>query len=157
MRKLNRIMILVGFLIPSLLKAESKLVSPKPADLPTYTLIDTVVITTYNGLKCELAVAFSNDHKDIHIVRLDLRKGIYSVNYFAKKPDLFFKHGTKHILADELTLNGQAVAEVNSKIDFDQNHKDVVLKVRLANDQILEKKIDIESDFFKDNPSQCLN
>lgn len=157
MKKLNKIVIIIGFLAPLFSQAESTAVAPaKPADLPTYTLIDTVGITTYNGLKCELAVAMSVDRKDIRIIRLDLRKGIYNVNYFAKKPSLFSKQGVQHILADEVDLKGQSVSTMQSTVDFDKGHKDVILKIQLANDQMVEKRIDIEADFFKDNSSRCL-
>ena len=157
MKKLKLSVIILSFIAPLFSMAESAVpAKDKLVELPNYTLIDTVSITTYNGLKCELAVAMSLDHKDIRIIRLDLRKGIYSVNYFAKKPFLFSKHGVQYFVGDEVDLKGQSISTLQSSVDFDKGHKDVILKVQLVNDQILEKRIDIDANFFKDNPSHCL-
>ena len=136
--------------------ASAQVADKPPQDLPTYTLISTVDMKTSNGLSCEIAVAMAVDRSDVRVIRLDPRKGVYSVNYFAKKPALFAHYGQQYLLQDEVDLKGQKVTTVAVTMDFENEQRDVILHVNLDDGKVLEKRLHLDHDFFKDNAQKCL-
>lgn len=162
MMRFKFVLMMLIFLLqlPSLVKAEelpkSNVRETIKQDIPMYTLIDTVSIKTFNGMECELAFAMSVDRKEIRIIRLDLRKGTYNVNYFAKKPMFFLQHGIRYIFEEEFDLTNQKIITVHTVVDFSEQRKDFLAKIQLQNGKNLEKRFSIDAEFFKDHASKCL-
>lgn len=134
------------------------------ADAPSisnFILIDTLAYRYDKNLECEFAVAKSVDFTTLRVIRLEGRKGTYSVNYFAKSPAVFDKYGIKFDLNQEMQLHGAKIESVQSAFNLKNNHYDLILKVTTINSATQEEEphehlISLESQFFKDVPQKCL-
>ena len=127
----------------------------------TYTLIDTAISKYEGNLQCELAVAMSSDRSEVRVVRLDPRKGMYSVNYFAKSTALFGNHGIKLNLDEEFNLQGRPVTTVQTSFNFKDSRHDLTIKAIIVDpatgvEEIKEKTISLAQEFFNDRPKKCL-
>ena len=134
------------------------LVTFAKTDLPAYTLIDS---TDYkvDQLKCEIAVATNGS--DVRVMRLDPRKGMYSVNYFSKSPALFGNFGIRLDLDDEFQLHGVRPSTVQASFNFKNSRHDLNLKIIISDvargtDEVKEKTISLDQEFFSDHPKKCL-
>ena len=92
---------------------------------------------------------------------MDHRKGMYSVNYFAKSTSLFGNYGIKFDIDDEFNLKGAPISKVQASFSFKDNHHDLILKVTLTDqmtgvEDIKEKTISLDQEFFNDHPKKCL-
>lgn len=135
---------------------------PQASAAPTtYTLIDNLSYKIENRLNCELAVALSSNHSEIQILRLDPRKGVYSVNYFARSPEFFSKYGIRINLDELFQMEGAPILAVQSFFYLKDSHYDLILKATVVDplsrrEIVRERSISIEADFFKDTPKKCL-
>lgn len=130
-------------------------------DPVAYILIDNVSQNFEGNLSCELAVMMSTDHREVRVARLDHRKGMYSVNYFAKSTALFGNFGIKFDIDDEFNLKSAPITKVQASFKFKDSHHDLILKATLTDpmtgvEDIKEKTISLDQEFFNDHPRKCL-
>ena len=130
-------------------------------ETPTYTLMDTMDYKFEGPLKCEIAVVVSADKSEVRVVRLDPRKGMYSVNYFAKSTVLFGNYGLKLSVRDELNLGDAVISTFRASFNFKDSHHDLILKAMLVDpitgkEDVKEKTIPLDQEFINDHPKKCL-
>ncbi len=122
---------------------------------PTHTMIDSISMTTLNQIPCDLAVALSLDKKEVRVIRLDPPKGKYNMTYFVDHPELVSKYGVSFQTAELVDTRGQSVKKVRASFDIDKDKNDLILLVYLSDDSVLERRVSVTADFFKDNAKQC--
>jgi hypothetical protein len=132
-----------------------------PTKKPSYTLIDNVSYVYRNNLDCEIAVAMASDRSNVRVLRLDHRKGVYSVNYFAKLPHLFNNYGIQVDLDDLFRLHGAVINTVQAGFDLKDDHYDLILKIQTPDpmtgvEVMREQRFSLETELFKDSPLKCL-
>lgn len=136
--------------------AYAQRVPQAPAANPTHTMIDSISMTTLNQKSCDLAVAVSLDKKEVRVIRLDSPKGKYNLTYFVDHPELVSKYGVSYQIAGLVNTQGQAVKKVRASFEIDKEKNDLVLWVTLGDESVLERKVSVTADFFKDHAKQCI-
>lgn len=122
----------------------------------THTLIDQTAIKTHNQKDCELMVLMSLDRKEVRIMRIDPIKGTYNAYYFMKNPQYISRYGRSLILSEIVNTRGLKVKTVQSAMNFSDNQREVVLSVHLSDGSVVDKKVSVDADFFRDYAKQCL-
>ncbi len=156
-RNFHRIVFLASLLGSSLGLAKSESVAGRT----TYTLIDNLTHKYEHNLECELAVAVSSNHLELQVLRLDPRKGVYSVNYFTRSPEFFSSYGIKINLDELFQMDGAPILAIQSSFNLRDSHYDLILKATVVDpisgtETIRERTFSLENEFFKDNPKKCL-
>jgi hypothetical protein len=152
-RKKHFMLFAVVGLLSQSLQAQTAAV---PAPKVTHTMIDSLVMKTFNDVECEVVVAMSLDRQHVKIIRIDPPSGKYNATYFTQNQHYFEQYGMKVILAEGMPLNGRKIKTVQSVMDFSDRQHDVVLTLHLDDGETLTKKVSIDAEFFRDHAKTCL-
>ena len=122
----------------------------------THTMIDSISMTTLNQKLCDLVVALSLDKKEVRVIRLDPPKGKYNMTYFVDHPELVSRYGVSYRTSEVGNTHGQSIKKVRASFDISKEKNDLLLFVTLDDDSVLERKVSVTADFFKDHAKQCI-
>ena len=123
---------------------------------PTHTMIDSAMMKTQNQRECELIAAMSLDRKELRIIRADPPKGKYNMTYFVNHPELISKYGSSYLITDLVDTKSLKVLTIQASFNFDDNQRDVLLVIHLADGAKLDKKISVDAEFFRDHAKACI-